>query len=96
MSGTLSSMRTWPLRPVPRRFPLASVLGHTYAARSHDALGQFDRALGEYQTALAGWNTDYGTVYSLHRRRIEERTIVSECKRERMWRGSNCPEGSSS
>jgi len=27
--------------------PLASVLGHTYAARSHDALGQFDRALGE-------------------------------------------------
>ena len=47
--------------------PLASVLGHTYAARSHDALGQFDPALGEYQTALGGWNTDYGPVYSLHR-----------------------------
>lgn len=46
--------------------PVARVLGHAYAARAYEALGQFDQALREYQTALAGWDKDYGPAYSLH------------------------------
>lgn len=46
--------------------PFARVLGHAYAARGYEALGQFDRALREYQTGLAVWDTDYGPTYSLH------------------------------
>jgi tetratricopeptide (TPR) repeat protein len=46
--------------------PVARVLGHAYAARAYEALGQFDQALREYQTALADWDKDYGPAYSLH------------------------------
>ena len=46
--------------------PVARVLGHAYAARAYEALGQFDQALPEYQTALADWDQDYGPAYSLH------------------------------
>jgi len=49
--------------------PTAYVLGHAYAARNYEALGRFDRASREYEIALAGWNKDYGSVYSLHRTR---------------------------
>jgi tetratricopeptide (TPR) repeat protein len=45
--------------------PIARVLGHAYAARAFEALGQFDQALREYQAALAGWDKDYGPAYSL-------------------------------
>jgi tetratricopeptide (TPR) repeat protein len=46
--------------------PFARVLGHAFAARSYEALGQFNPALREYQAALAGWDNDYGPMYSLH------------------------------
>ena len=46
--------------------PVARVLGHAYAARAYEALDQFNRALREYQSALAGWDNDYGPIYSLH------------------------------
>jgi tetratricopeptide (TPR) repeat protein len=46
--------------------PVARVLGHAYAARAYEALGQFDQALHEYQSALTGWDKDYGPAYSLH------------------------------
>jgi tetratricopeptide (TPR) repeat protein len=46
--------------------PLARVLGHAYAARGYEALAQFTTALREYQAALAGWDQDYGQVFSLH------------------------------
>jgi tetratricopeptide (TPR) repeat protein len=45
--------------------PIARVLGHAYAARDYEALGQFDRALREDRRALEGWDQDYGLVYSL-------------------------------
>ena len=46
--------------------PMARVLGHSYAARGYDALGDFARARIEYESALAGWDSDYGLVSSLH------------------------------
>ena len=46
--------------------PFARVLGHAYAARGYEALGQFNPALREYQAALASWDKDYGPVCSLH------------------------------
>lgn len=46
--------------------PVARVLGHAYAARAYEALDQFDQALREYQSALAGWDNDYGPAYSLY------------------------------
>jgi tetratricopeptide (TPR) repeat protein len=46
--------------------PFARVLGHAYAGRGYEALGQFNSALREYQTALADWDKDYGPAYSLH------------------------------
>jgi hypothetical protein len=46
--------------------PFARVLGRAFAARSYEALGQFNPALREYQAALAGWDNDYGPMYSLH------------------------------
>ena len=49
--------------------PTAYVLGHAYAARNYEASGRFDHASREYEIALAGWNRDYGSVYSLHRTR---------------------------
>jgi outer membrane protein assembly factor BamD (BamD/ComL family) len=45
--------------------PLAQVLGHAYGARAAEALGQFETALAEYRSAIAGWDKDYGTSYSL-------------------------------
>ncbi len=47
--------------------PTAYVLAHAYAARNYEALGRFDRALREYELALAGWDQTYGAVYSLRR-----------------------------
>jgi hypothetical protein len=41
------------------------VLGHAFAARAYEALGQFNPALREYQASLAGWDKDYGLMYSL-------------------------------
>jgi tetratricopeptide (TPR) repeat protein len=46
--------------------PFARVLGHAFAARGYEALGQFNPALREYQAALAAWDNDYGPMYSLH------------------------------
>lgn len=49
--------------------PLAYVLGHVYAARNYERRGQFDLASHEYGIALAGWDKEFGRVYSLHRTR---------------------------
>ena len=45
--------------------PLALVLGLSNAARSAEAMGQFSRALQDYESALAGWDRDYGPRYTL-------------------------------
>jgi tetratricopeptide (TPR) repeat protein len=45
--------------------PIALVLGLSNAARSAEAMGQFSRALQYYESALAGWDRDYGPRYTL-------------------------------
>jgi len=44
--------------------PQARVLGHVHAARVLERMGTFDQAEAEYQAALAGWDSGYGTQYS--------------------------------
>ena len=50
--------------------PIARVLGHAYAARALEAAGDFQRALVEDQAALAAWDDDYGSTYSLFSMRL--------------------------
>ena len=45
--------------------PMARVIGHAYAARASEALGQFGEALADDRQALEAWDTDYGSAYSL-------------------------------
>jgi hypothetical protein len=49
-----------------RALPIAKVLGHEFAARAFERLGMSDRALTEHQHALAAWDDDYGTTYSIY------------------------------
>jgi tetratricopeptide (TPR) repeat protein len=49
--------------------PLASVLGHAYAARANESAGDFAAALAEHKAALAGWDNDFGLTYSTYVRR---------------------------
>ena len=44
-------------------FPVARVLGHAYAGRALEALGQFAEARREQQRALNAWDNDYGKEY---------------------------------
>jgi tetratricopeptide (TPR) repeat protein len=49
--------------------PLARVLGHVYAARALEAVGEFERAIAEYRAAIAGWDDDFGPRYSFDAQR---------------------------
>jgi TolA-binding protein len=49
---------------------IAQVLGHEYAARNLEALGDFAEALTEHEAASRSWNPDYGFEYSLYSRRV--------------------------
>ena len=42
--------------------PPAAVLAHAYRGRTFDALSEFPQAAREYEAALAGWHTDYGSL----------------------------------
>ncbi|HEX5215813.1 MAG TPA: hypothetical protein VFV98_10145 [Vicinamibacterales bacterium] len=45
--------------------PFAAVFGAGFAARAHEAAGDFETALGEYRRALAAWRPDYGPALSI-------------------------------
>jgi tetratricopeptide (TPR) repeat protein len=43
---------------------LARVLAHEYAARAHEAAGDFAAAVVPHQAAIDGWDDDFGPTYS--------------------------------
>ena len=45
--------------------PPARFMGNAYAARAHEALGEFEQARSSYQRALDGWDNDYGAKFSM-------------------------------
>jgi tetratricopeptide (TPR) repeat protein len=45
--------------------PPARFMGNAYAARAHEALGDFEQARIGYQRALDGWDNDYGSKFSM-------------------------------
>ena len=51
-----------------RRYPegVAGSLAEAYAGHAYEALGMFDDAVSRYRRALAIWDDDYGSSYSLN------------------------------